>query len=461
MRLTLGTASLLLALGPRAVAQQLPTPRVLSLAQCEELALQHSTTVSEATANLERARLRRAQASHARYVPEFSLRNIWGLIPRARGEFTETGVLVSPDTAAGLSDLRYFTQVDLDIVQPLWTFGRLTGLTKAAKLGVRAGEADLEAKQADVLLQVRELYWGIALGYELLGASEDALAEIEKARTQLQEKLDSGSDEVSQTDLFKFQLFEYEVAKRHRETQERIEVGRSALSAAIGLDPTLPIDIASKKLEPQRVAIDSLSVYLAVALAHRPELARFRAGLDARSIMIGVSRSEYLPQFFLAAQLKYNFAKDRFDSNNPFVYNPTNFFRRGATLGFSWNLNFWRSRDKVRLAQLDYESMAEREPAILSGITLEVTKAYLALRRAEANLLEGEAALKASDNWLRAESQTYDMGVGDIKELIDAFRANGTMKAEQLQNIFEYNRALARLSHAVGRDLAGVLRNPG
>jgi len=48
---------------------------------------------------------------------------------------------------------------------------------------------------------------------------------------------------------------------------------------------------------------------------------------------------------------------------------------------------------------------------------------------------------------------TFDIGVGEVKDLIDAFKANGAMQAEHLQNIFKYNTAIAKLSKVIGRDL--------
>lgn len=440
---------------------QAPDERlVLSLAQCEELAVENSMMVRQASVGLELAHIEKSRASHARYLPEFTLRNTWGVVPRARGVFTETGVLTSPDTAAGFSDLRPFTQVDMDLVQPIWTFGKLQGLNDAAAHRVEAGEANLDAKKAEVLLKVRELYWGVVLGYELLSVVRDAVDEIARAEEKLQEKLDEGSDEVSQNDVFKLQLFKYEISKQHREALDKIEVGRSALRAALGLQPTVEVDVENRQLEPLVVAVDSLPVYLDMALSYRPELAQLRAGINARSALVTVSKSEYLPQFFFGAQLKFNYAKDRFDSNNPFVYNPTNFFRRGAVLGFNWNLNFWQSRDRVHLAELERERLLQEEPALVGGIRLDVERAYREFKRAEADLEEGRTALTASDNWLRSEGQTFDIGIGEVKDFIDAFRTNGAMKAEQLRNVFDFNTSLARLSKAVGRDLYPVDDTP-
>lgn len=426
---------------------------ILSLAQAEEFAFKNNPVVTEANTNYELARAKRAQASHARFLPRLNLRNIVAPIPPARAEFTEFGVLISPDTAVGLSDLGLFTEMQLDLVQPIWTFGRLSGLKDAAEFGVEAEEANISAKKADVRLQVRKLYWGLVLGYELLNIVEDVLAEVEDAEQKLEQKLDEGSEEVTQNDLFKFQIFRYEIDKRHRDALDNIELGKAALRAAIGLDETVAFELETQSLALLEVSLDSLVAYTDMALRNRPEVSQLRAGINARSSLVKVSSSGYLPEIFVGAQVKLNRAQNRFDSNNPFVYNPTNFFRPGILVGLNWNLNFLQTRDKVRVAQFEHDALAQREASLSEGIRLEVREAYLEVENSQQDARDSQRALRASDNWLRAEAQTFDLGIGEVKDFIDAFRANATMRSEHMQNIFNVNTALAQLSKAVGTDL--------
>ncbi|MCH6547767.1 MAG: hypothetical protein IH798_04910, partial [Gemmatimonadetes bacterium] len=83
-----------------------------------ELALKNHPLIEAASTSLDLAYAKRVQASHARYLPRFTLRQVVGPIPRARGIITPDGGVISPDTSFRLSDLRVFTQVDLDIIQP-------------------------------------------------------------------------------------------------------------------------------------------------------------------------------------------------------------------------------------------------------------------------------------------------------------------------------------------------------
>ena len=133
---------------------------IVSLTDVERMVLSRSPLLAPAVAALDLSRAQVTRANRARFLPEFNLRNSWGFAPRLRGEFTEFGVLVSPDTMTGLSDLTWFTQVDLNIVQPLYTFGRIGSQIDAARFQVEASQAELSKTQAELVLQAREIYWG-------------------------------------------------------------------------------------------------------------------------------------------------------------------------------------------------------------------------------------------------------------------------------------------------------------
>lgn len=428
---------------------------VLSLKECEELAFKNNQKIQDAQLSLKVSEAKRIQASHAKILPKFQVRNVWGPSPIAEGELDPTGgYVISEDVTTSIpEDLRYFTQVDLDLIQPIYTFGKLNGLSTAAEFGVEAGQAGLEKSKEDVRFEVRRLYWALLLGRELLAVIEDTRKEMNQAESKIQELLDEGAEEVSQIDLFKLQIAQYEVNKRNRETLDKIELTKSALRITLGLSENTDYDIETEYLDPLETDLDSLSVYTATALQNRPELAQLRAGVGARRALVGVSKSDYYPQFFLGGQIKYNFAKDRFDPKGHFIYNPTNFFRPGIVVGLNWNLNFVQTRDRIRLAQAEYTKLSQKEEPLISGIKLEVKKAYLEVTQAGTNFRESRKALRASDNWLRSESMAWDIGVGEVKDLIDAFKANGSMQAAHLENIFKYNVALAKLSKASGNDL--------
>lgn len=428
---------------------------VLTLEEIENRAFENNLSIRSAELGVKASEAKHTQAAHAKILPQFGVKNVWGPIPRARGIVNpETGFVTSPDTVTRIpQDLRYFTELDLNLVQPIFTFGKLSSLEDAAYFGVQADEANLKGEQENVQLQVRKIYWGLLLAKELLAVIEDAQNELQKAENKIQEKLDEGSEDVTQNDLFRVQVFEYQINKQHRDALTKIAVARASMKTLLGLPEDTDIKMAAEYLDPIDVQLDSLDKYLTIGLRDRPELARLRAGMSAKRASITVAKSDYFPQFFLGGQIRYNFAKDRFDPKNPFLYNPTNFFRPGIVIGLNLNLNYLQTRDKVRVAQVEYAQLTSREKELIDGIKLDILKTYTELLEAESDMNESRKALRASDNLLRSASMSFDIGIAPVGELIEAYRVNGAMQGEHYQNIFEYNVKLAELSKAIGQDL--------
>ena len=444
--------SLLARPGGNGFAQGLDT-LVVSLADAERRAMESSPLLSGARAEVELSEAQRTQADNARYLPELSLQNLWGPIPRARGEFNEYGVLTSPDQAGEIGKLSWFTQAQLDIVQPLYGFGKISSRQDAAGHGVEVSEAGLEGARDQALLLVRQLYWGVVLTKELERVLDNVRENAAEAEEKLNEQYEEG--DASQNDLFKFTLFEYEVNRRARELEAAGIEAREGLRAAMGLERGIEVDVDADRLEPLDVALDSLSAYLDLAQENRPELKQLRAGIMARESLRKAEERDAWPTLILAGGIRANYAPDRYKPKNPFLNNDFNYLRAGALVGFDWDVNFLHHRDETRIQRMEANKLqAQLQP--LSGLVeKEVREAYLKARRALADVEEGEEALQASENWFRAEMQTFDIGIGQIKDVIDAFQANVEMETLQLQNIAAFNVALAELAQRVGMDVTG------
>ena len=424
---------------------------VISLADAEELALRAAPTLAGARADIDLAEAQRTRASNARFLPEFNLRNVWGPIPRQRGEFNAAGVLFSPDTALGAGDLRWFTQLDLQMVQPLLTFGKAGSRIDAARHAVGVAEAGLDGAQSEALFLVRRLYSGVVLGNELRRVADNLMSEVDEAEETLNEQYEEG--DATQNDVFKFELFKYEVGRRSRELDATIELAREGLRAAVGLPSGTPIRVATTQLTADEVTLEPLSIYLREARQHRPELRQLSSGIEARKSLIRAEQRDGWPTLFVAGGLRMNVAPDRFDPRNPFWRNDTNYFRPNILVGLDWELNFLGHRDQARAQRFELVKLESQYDPLVALVEQEVREAYLRAERARADVEAGDDALQASENWLRAELQTYDIGIGEIKDVIDAFQANVSMETEQLQNIAAFNEAVAEINRRVGRDV--------
>src|SRR5215212_9163783 len=121
----------LLLMGAMAATAAPPDQR-LTLEQCLERALTSSPDVNEAQTEIRIAESQLAQAKAGR-LPQATFTSINGIINGAHGN----AVTGRTDN----SDIGPFTRGELEVVQPLYTFGRLASEIRAAGHGVDAKRA--------------------------------------------------------------------------------------------------------------------------------------------------------------------------------------------------------------------------------------------------------------------------------------------------------------------------------
>jgi outer membrane protein TolC len=75
--------------------------------------------------------------------------------------------------------------------------------------------------------------------------------------------------------------------------------------------------------------------------------------------------------------------------------------------------------------------------------------AVLAQRRVETS----SEALQTSKEWLQQEQIDYDLGLGVVKNLVEAVKTNLELEVQYLQRVYEFNVSLGRLKQAAGRPI--------
>ena len=106
------------------------------------------------------ADLQKAQAS--RFLPEFSAINNFGFAPIARGTVLE------PLDTVDTSSYGPFTSVEIRLVQPIFTWGKISDGIAAAAHAVGAKLAERDGVEAAVVEQAKTLYYNIVLALSLI-----------------------------------------------------------------------------------------------------------------------------------------------------------------------------------------------------------------------------------------------------------------------------------------------------
>src|SRR5690625_6021084 len=89
--------------------------------------------------------------------------------------------------------------------------------------------------------------------------------------------------------------------------------------------------------------------------------------------------------------------------------------------------------------------MYELREALSEGVVLELNETYREAVIAESKVRQTEESLAIARNWVRNEQLNYDLGFGDMDELVDAVRQELELRVELKQSVFELNKKMAAL----------------
>lgn len=426
----------------------------VSLAEAVTHALRVSPEVDQRQAQRHFAEARSDQALASRYLTEFNLTTAHAVAPGLsipdNNPFPTDALYLNPDVENDWDDLRPFNRIEVEGLQPIWTWGELSGNIRAARFGVAVEEAEVDIKTLEVAYRTAELYYNVLLADELFRIAEEAGSIVQRAQEEVQNLLDEGAQDVDNADLYQVQLTQQEYERRVVEVTQRRQTAYAALARQLFLPDETAVAPADNLLEPIDYSLDSLPTYFERALANRPIIDKAQAGLQARQAQLEVAESDYYPKLFLRFSGRASFARGRHRQPNPYISDP--FYGRSlrAGFGFRQKLNFFQTEAQVEQARAQRNAVRHQQEAARQLVLFEVEQAYRNVITARGALEAQDQSLQISKEWLRTEQVNFDLALGDTENLVDAVRANLDLQVSYYQAVKEYNMAVLNLLETTG-----------
>jgi outer membrane protein TolC len=433
-----------------ALAQQRLAPRVLTLEESVALAVQNSPRIKEEQFGVLKRQSQRAQADAARFA-QLELTVVGGPSPRARGNH-----LSSPDSKTDPDITGAFGLATFSLVQPLYTFGKISSLREAAAHGIAVSQAQVHERATQVALLVHEAYYGYLLAVSLENLAQEIADQLNGTLDKVRRQLDAGAPGVDNIDLFKLQTFQGELEKQLNDIREGKELALAGLRTLLFLDPDQPITLAETTLEPRVRDTEAVEQYVNDARQLRPEFTQAREGVKAFAKLVDAAKADYYPTFFLGVFGSLAEATNRDRVNNPFIDDRLKDDAVAPVLGLQWKFNLGITAGKVDEAEAELGKIQQKHALAEQGIPFQVRQAYLEVQQHQANIEATRKGFRSGRQWLVAAASNFDLGVGQGKDVADAVAAYARMRAEYFQAVYKYNLGLARLDHAAGRDVAMV-----
>ncbi len=461
---------------PGRAAAQAPDTLRLSLTQAVERAMAQNEEIVSARARRAQADARVTQATAAG-LPTVSasltynraIRTIFdqlagfegadttlipGAFDPARSPFQRYDTLSSllmADFMAGLVQGLPFgrpnTYVSLiQISQPLFAGGRISGARAAARHAQAASEQQLKETEAEVVLQVRVAYVNAVLA--------------ERLHTIALESRRIATEHLQQVQLFRtagtaseFDLLRARVDLENREppvvqAENLARVATLELKRLTSLPAEQPVVLTST-FDAEPVEVDEAA--LAALLPDRPALLAAREMVAVREAGLKAARGDWFPTVALQANLGFQaypggmappaFSEWREDWN--------------LALGVSWRPfdGFGRS-GRIGEARALLQEATSQQALLERGLKVELSQALGAYRAAAAQLRARRETVRLAEETQALADLRYRNGLATQLEVSDAALVLDQARVNEVQGLVEYVTAVARLERLTAGRLA-------
>jgi outer membrane protein, multidrug efflux system len=444
--LVLLLASVLAVDGSRCGPLDLATAQALVIARSDEVAIRKAEVlVGETDVALARSLY---------VLPEFALLFLGGVIPGAslnNPDGGTTNISNASGSNRGLSDLGVFGRVEVNAVQPLFTFGRISAVGDAARAGLAARRLMVQDQVNAARQQTLQLVLAATLTRRILGIVADVETAMKDVDARMAKSLKDNDGEVSTEDRYRLELFRAELAQGKADAERAMRLARVGLATLMKLpesslelkeDPfpepgdIVPMDIAAARIEAEK---------------DRPDLRALDKAIEAKQAEVHIAWAEQWPQFFIAGQFAYSRAPGRDIQTNPYVGDYANALTLYAAIGFRQNLSFFMLKAKEDKAEAELRVLRKQRDGLASGVDFQVEQAHADLVHALAKRKAARSALTAGKSWFRSAGLNFAVGVGEAKDLVDAYTGFVKTQYNEAQATYDLLVAQGRLDQVLGR----------
>ena len=434
-----------------ALATESPAPQAaLSLDDCIRMALKAPPELGEAESDIALATSKLDEAKSYRF-PQLVLTTLIGPAPIANRQ--DISPSINTDRPFSFNELTWFTSADATIIQPLYTFGKISENMKAATHGIEVDRSRKEQRATEIVLKVQEYYNGLLLAREMKELVLEVQDILNRARVKAQKLLDQGSDTVDEMDLYKLDAFGGVATKYLEEAKKGEALALAALRARLGLPIDAQLETGTERLVIIDAEIPPLEAYLENARRRRPEFRQIAEGLKARSALIEAAKANYYPDIFLGGLFSWAYSDERERINNPYIIDPFKHLVAGIALGARWKIDFGITGAKVAGERAQYNRLLSTREFADTNIPLQVKKFYLDLIEARNSATATRGAYLNAKKWAVTAVANFDFGVGPAKDIFEALQAYSSMRADFFKSIYNYRIAAASLDYATNEPL--------
>jgi outer membrane protein len=343
-----------------------------------------------------------------------------------------------------------FTRTEVRLVQPLFTFGKISAGIDAAEAGIAASRSREQGIAAEVELNVRRAYWGAKLAREILDTIKDGITYLDQAQEQIEKNLSTGTGTSTVTDRLRLQVMRADIDARVLEARKLEATALGGLHALVGPEAPADMDVDRTPLEAPNVPERPLSQYEDQARLSRPEVQALALLVKTKRALADLERRKQYPDFVLIGTATYAYASAIENPPNAFFNDPFNTTSGSLAAALRLPLDLGVRNARSARVKAEAEEAEQRRREALGGIAFEVARAHAELIEAQQRLAVAQKGEKSGKRWITTVAQNLSAGLAETKDFSDALFAYFNFRVKVLQATFDTNMAAAVLARVVG-----------
>jgi outer membrane protein len=406
----------------------------LTMQESIEIALEKNPTLKGAQGVIKEAKYRRLGAV-SDFLPQVDTQYSYTRLDEA-----PTTSILGPTVTIGTKDNYNWTST---VTQPVFTGGALINNYLLADLGVDTARVEFERTKLDLILNVKEAYYGVLTAEKGVEVAEQTVEQLESNLKMAQAFFDVGM--TAKNDLLQVEVSMAQARQYLITAQNGLEVARAAFNTLLRRDIDEEVNLVEiLEYVPMVVDVDRL---IEEAYQERPELKAAGLAIKSAKRGVGLAASGLFPQ----ASIVFNYERQGDDYTvSGSRYNPD--ADSWSVMGvarwkvWDWGKTVWgvgESKAKVFQAKCALEE-------IMDGVRLEVKQASLSVIEAEQNIQVAEAAVSQAEENYRINEERYKGQVATSTEVLDALTLLVQARTNYYRALSDYNIAKARLARAIG-----------
>jgi len=327
--------------------------------------------------------------------------------------------------------------------------GRKAALANATAL--------LAAARASQEAALEQAFADVAKDYYTAQAAQGAFVAAQEIEQTANDSLKAATARVNKgiapiSDELQAQTSWAEAVINRTKAQGDWQTALGTLASDMDLDPSIPITLpdVGDGVRPDAEFDDSVAELIEQAKRSHPSVLAAEAQVEAASAKVSQTRAEGLPSLSFVAKYSWN--------NQPTTLQIG--FPQFPANGHEWYLGFqitipifegFTRTYQIRQAEAQTELQRDTLNEVQQQVGLDVWNSYQALQTATHNLGNSAMLLDVAQRSYTAAQRRYQVGVGNILELLNAQSSLAGAKRQRIQALTDWRSARLQLASKLGR----------